>query len=136
VARVRQARRCSARRTNGEPCRAYAIVGGTVCRVHGGSAPQVRHAAYVAAFEARARRQFESDLRRLAKRRQDWMIRRIVITSLLLDIPPEKVDRWDIILCHVEHGVPELEDSAPTFATLPRDRRFRHLEPPTTSRSV
>lgn len=45
MARVRPARRCSARRTNGEPCRCCAIVGGTVCRVHGGAATQVRRAA-------------------------------------------------------------------------------------------
>ncbi|UMG92839.1 hypothetical protein [Nocardioides sp. TF02-7] len=35
-------RQCSARRTNGEPCRNSAIRGGTVCARHGGSAPQVR----------------------------------------------------------------------------------------------
>jgi hypothetical protein len=42
MARVRQARRCSARRKNGEPCRGWAINGGRVCRMHGGAAPQVR----------------------------------------------------------------------------------------------
>jgi hypothetical protein len=36
------ARPCSARRTNGEPCKNSAIRGGTVCARHGGSAPQVR----------------------------------------------------------------------------------------------
>lgn len=35
-------RPCSARRTNGEPCKNSAIRGGTVCARHGGSAPQVR----------------------------------------------------------------------------------------------
>ncbi|MCD4527452.1 hypothetical protein [Nocardioides sp. cx-173] len=39
------ARPCSARRTNGEPCKNSAIRGGTVCARHGGSAPQVRAAA-------------------------------------------------------------------------------------------
>lgn len=37
--------RCSARRTNGEPCKRWAIVGGTVCATHGGRAPQVKDAA-------------------------------------------------------------------------------------------
>lgn len=37
--------KCSARRRDGVPCQAYAIAGSTVCRVHGGSAPQVRAAA-------------------------------------------------------------------------------------------
>lgn len=34
-------RRCQAYRHDGNPCRRYAIRGGFVCRVHGGSAPQV-----------------------------------------------------------------------------------------------
>ena len=37
--------RCSAHRKNGNQCASYAMVGGSVCRVHGGSAPQVREAA-------------------------------------------------------------------------------------------
>ncbi len=36
---------CSARKTNGEPCRSRPIRGGNVCSKHGGSAPQVREAA-------------------------------------------------------------------------------------------
>lgn len=38
-------RRCTARRTNGEPCKCRPIAGATVCRAHGGAAPQVREAA-------------------------------------------------------------------------------------------
>ena len=34
--------RCSARRRNGEQCGSKPIRGGTVCRMHGGGAPQVR----------------------------------------------------------------------------------------------
>lgn len=36
---------CTAHRTNGLPCKGQAITGAKVCRVHGGSAPQVRAAA-------------------------------------------------------------------------------------------
>lgn len=38
-------RTCTAHRSDGQPCGAAAIAGGTVCRLHGGSAPQVRDAA-------------------------------------------------------------------------------------------
>lgn len=38
-------RRCTARRSSGDPCRAWAIRGGSVCAVHGGRAPQVRQRA-------------------------------------------------------------------------------------------
>lgn len=37
--------RCAAHRSNGEPCRAYAVRGATVCVTHGGASPQVRAAA-------------------------------------------------------------------------------------------
>lgn len=56
MARARQARRCSAHRKNGEPCRAWAINGGRVCRMHGGAAPQVRRKAGERLVMARAYR--------------------------------------------------------------------------------
>ncbi|MEU0159648.1 hypothetical protein ABZ154_12585 [Streptomyces sp. NPDC006261] len=37
--------RCSARRTNSQPCGNWPMRGGTVCRKHGGGAPQVRNKA-------------------------------------------------------------------------------------------
>lgn len=36
---------CSARKSNGQPCKRWAIVGGNVCPTHGGRAPQVMEAA-------------------------------------------------------------------------------------------
>lgn len=41
------ARRCTARRSNREPCRRIAIMGGTVCPTHGGSTGHVKRKARV-----------------------------------------------------------------------------------------
>lgn len=54
MSRVRPAVRCRARRTNGEPCANYAMMGATVCHAHGGRAPQVRAKAVERVTEARA----------------------------------------------------------------------------------
>jgi len=71
--------RCSATRRDGEPCQAPAIEGGTVCRKHGGSAPQVaiaaKHvklleAAYVAHQEWEQARDFDALCAALAAQRE------------------------------------------------------------------
>lgn len=54
MVRVRQARRCTARRRQGPPCRCCAVVGGYVRRVHGGAASQVRATANRRVVQARA----------------------------------------------------------------------------------
>jgi len=60
MSRIPWAVSCKATRRDGTPCGAYAIRGGTVCRMHGGAAPQVKEAA--------ARRLFEDRLARHAAR--------------------------------------------------------------------
>lgn len=47
--------RCSARRTNGEPCKNRPMRGQTVCRKHGGAAPQSKAAAVRRRLEVEAR---------------------------------------------------------------------------------
>lgn len=126
MARIRQARRCRARRTDGQPCGAYAIVGGTVCRAHGGSALQVRHAAALALAEASARRQFAVVLARHRREWIRWQANRIAVTSLLLGIPWQQVTAMDIVFCHVQYGQPALDDTAPKVR---RDRRFGPRSP-------
>jgi hypothetical protein len=46
-----QNRQCSARTRSGARCRQRPIQGGTVCRMHGGSAPQVKRAANLRLLE-------------------------------------------------------------------------------------
>lgn len=46
--------KCTAHRSNGEPCNNWAIKGAEVCRNHGGSAPRVREAAARRVAEAKA----------------------------------------------------------------------------------
>jgi hypothetical protein len=48
--------RCTGRNNQGEPCGNYPIRGATVCRSHGGSAPQVRAAAAERVVEQQVRR--------------------------------------------------------------------------------
>src|SRR5690242_1517577 len=45
TAETHDQRRCRAHNNRGEPCGLHAILGGTVCQVHGGRAPQVKRAA-------------------------------------------------------------------------------------------
>lgn len=54
MSRIRPAVPCHAKRTNGEPCANYAMMGATVCHAHGGRAPQVRGKAVERVTEARA----------------------------------------------------------------------------------
>ncbi len=53
MSRLPWAQPCTARRRDGSPCGSYAIRGGSVCRMHGGAAPQVKHAAHMRLLEAR-----------------------------------------------------------------------------------
>jgi hypothetical protein len=57
---IRQAVKCTGRKTSGEPCRAWAVNGATVCSVHGGRAPQVKAKAARNVAERRATRALEA----------------------------------------------------------------------------
>lgn len=131
MAKVRQARKCRARRTDGHPCQGWAIVGATVCRAHGGAAPQVQRAAYYANFEQWAYRVFEHEMQRQHRARVEWMARRIAVVSSLLGVPVEQVTEAHIWECIILHGEPRY--SEPVMP--PRDRRYRAPEPPRRSRA-
>src|SRR3954447_5674751 len=97
MARVRQARRCTARRTNGMPCRCYAIVGGRTCRVHGGAAGQVRAAAHRRVLEARTT---VICAREAARHELDlilWQHARREVAAQLLGLPADQPTRRDLL---------------------------------------
>jgi hypothetical protein len=119
VTRIRQARRCHAHRSDGKPCRAWAITGGYVCMAHGGAAPQARQE--VRRFGESVQKAFDLAYARWLKECREWQVQRIVTTSMLLDIPPAEVTAVDMILCRMEHGVPGGEDTQPKIRV---DRRY------------
>jgi hypothetical protein len=127
MARVRQARRCRARRKNGEPCKAFAIAGGFACRMHGGATPRALHAAYVRRCEAAFYRKFDREYSRWQREWSDWQARRILITAELLGIEPGEVQPTDIGCCLGEPGGPDGPETEPKMRT---DRRFRLPQPP------
>jgi hypothetical protein len=96
----------SALRSDKQPCQAFAIVGGRVCRAHGGSAPQVRQAARLRAAEAPLWRGFQRDWSRYEAAVREWQIDRIVTVAELTGKRPCDIDSIDIVLCAREHGRP------------------------------
>jgi hypothetical protein len=73
--------KCSAHRTDGAECQAYAIKGSNVCRVHGGSAPQVRRTARERLLEAAD--PAAAELVELALRAEDPRVRLAAVRDLL-----------------------------------------------------
>ena len=127
MARVRQARRCRGRRSSGQPCRAWAIRGGFVCRAHGGAAPAVRDKVNRRLEIARIYREFAAADERYEWDLRRWRIDQILTTARLLKIDIEDVTRQHIWLCHLRYGVPPL--AQPPRRTE-RDRRFGKRAPP------
>lgn len=56
--------KCTAKRTNGTPCNAYAVKGLKVCRVHGGSSKRAKAAAARRVEEEKAKRVAANELQR------------------------------------------------------------------------
>jgi hypothetical protein len=121
VARIRQARRCRAHRGDGQPCRAWAMAGQFVCRVHGGSAPRARYAAHCRLTEANCLREFEVTYARWLRELAAWHLERVTVTAQLLGIPVADVRPSDIGCCRGWFGVPAGPETAPRIR---HDRRF------------
>lgn len=91
MARKRPARRCTSRRCNGEPCRAWAVAYTSVCVRHGGGWWHVKYAA-------EERRLVDSALRCLAasgaswqRRCERWEQARVAAAAEVLGIPLRRV---------------------------------------------
>lgn len=125
MAKQRQARRCRARRTDGEPCGAWAMLAQDVCASHGGKAPRAKQAAYRRHLEARLRAQFEHEWARLGRETREWQIRRVVFAAVTLDIPVEQVDDAAVWWAYSSAG----RTSEPR-PVMRRDRRFKTPKPP------
>lgn len=127
MAKVRQARRCRARsKRTGLPCRAYAVVGGSVCRMHGGAITRVR----LAAAQRRERELIERAMWRAEQRHagevEAWIARRREIASELLGKPAENVTPEDVRHCSVVYGRPDPFDQPPRLRV---DLRFGPRRP-------
>lgn len=123
MAKIRPARPCSAKRTSGAPCRAYAMLGGRTCRTHGGAARQAREAA-------RRQRAVETLERAVARaealwqrRYGRWQARRVAAAAELLGVEPGEVTPPLLGAASVlwPTRVPSL-DQAPRVGPL--DRRY------------
>lgn len=128
--------RCTARRKNGKPCTNWAIRGASVCRMHGGGAPQVKRAAQVRLLMASDTLMAELLLIALDKR-QPTPVRLAAIrdaldraglsgkTEVEVDL---KVSKWDetveaVVIEEkiIDADVVEGEGSLPTYDTYATD---------------
>src|SRR5437763_6410607 len=103
MAGSRPARPCTATaKSTGKRCRCYAITGGTVCRLHGGAAPQVKYRALLRRTAASADAAYSNAMERLHRETLAFQVDRIVTTSRLLGIPVAQVTTGDIVWCHAQ----------------------------------
>ena len=111
MAKIRQALRCGARRTDGGSCQRYALIGQRVCWVHGGASPQALREAEVRRLRAR----LEKALARWQQRvLVPWQAERIRTAARLLGVPPDQVTPAALGFCVGWYGEPEPEEAAPT----------------------
>jgi hypothetical protein len=120
VARKRQARRCEARRSDGQPCGAFAITGGWVCAAHGGSARRVRHAARARQVRDTLNLAFGQAYQRWRREAGEWQVRRFLAAASILGVSPADVTPGDILYLVWEGQLPG-EASAPRIRV---DRRY------------
>ena len=124
MARKRQARRCSARRTDGQPCWAYAITGGEVCSAHGGSAPAVRAAALLRYWSGRTGYAYDMAYKRWRREVFDWQVQRLLAAGSVLGVSPAEVSKAEL-------GWLAAEGQIASAAAMPKIRVDRRYGPRT-----
>lgn len=67
MARIRQAIKCRAHKTSGDPCPNWAMNGQYVCHAHGGRSPQAKRAAERRELERKALALFFGTCKRLER---------------------------------------------------------------------
>lgn len=120
MARKRQARRCKARRSNGQPCRAYAVLGAEVCAVHGGRAPRVRVNGLARYWSGRTGYAYDVAYARWRREAFEWQVRRFLGAASILGISPADVTPGDLLYLAWEGQLPG-EADAPKIRV---DRRY------------
>lgn len=120
MARKRQARRCKARRTNGQPCKAYAVLGCEVCAAHGGSAPRVRATGLLRYWEAKTTAAFNAAWERNRQDLIDWQVKRFLAAASILGVDVADVTPADLLALSWTGQIPG-EADAPKIRV---DRRY------------
>lgn len=120
MARVRQARRCGAHTTAGHECKNYAMMGGRVCRSHGGAAPRAREAARLRQLQRNFEKGFQRDWAGHEERLREWNIRRCTIAAERLGIDLEELTPALLGFAAATYADVDGIDDAPAFRA---DRR-------------
>lgn len=120
MARKRQARRCKARRTNGQPCKAFAILGGEVCATHGGSSWRVKMNGIVRHWEPIVGGAYDRAYQRWRREVFDWRVRRLLGAASILGVGPAEVTEGDLLWLAIDGQIP----SESTMPKIRVDRRY------------
>lgn len=95
----RPERRCVAKKTNGEQCRRWAIKGSTVCKMHGGAAPQVL---------AKAKARIQNNADKITKKEIEFVFDEGIPANVRLNAAQDLLDRAGLIKTQqVEIGPPK-----------------------------
>lgn len=125
MARKRQARGCKARRSNGQPCNAYAVLGCEVCTAHGGASWRVKMNGIVRHWEPIVGGAYDRAYQRWRREVFDWHVRRILGAASILGTDPANVTEGDLLWLAIDGQIP----SETTVPKIRVDRRYGPRRP-------